>query len=110
MSFELYRTAYDEMESNQAVLSTRAQIESLQEHLAELEAPYRERMGTAETAIKALVLNEKKPVTLHRVYAKYTRGARSTSWKSVATELRAPKKVIERYTKVGEPRVKVEVV
>ncbi len=108
--FLAYRAAYDDMQSDAQVLDTRDRIKELQDQLFQLEAPYRARMAEAEVVIRAAVLKQAKSVTLHDVYARYISGRRSTSWKSVAEEMKAPEDVIEKHTKVGEAKVTVEVV
>jgi len=107
--FKQYREAYDEMQADTKVLDVRERIEELQDQLRELESPYRERMAAAEKAIVEAVLAQKQTTTLFNIKASYTTGKRSTSWKSVATEMKAPDDVIEKYTKIGDPFVKIEV-
>lgn len=107
--FEKYRQAYDSMEGDPAVRRARRAIEQYQVSLESLEAPYREKMAGAETAIVDAVLARKGSVTLFGVYARYTKGRKSTSWKSVAVAMKAPPKLIGEHTKVGKPSVSVAI-
>lgn len=108
--FQAYRDAYDALQSDPTVLAIRQQIEELEERLFEVESPYKSRMAKAEEEIRTTVLAEGHSVTLHGVKATYYSGRRSTSWKSVAEEFSPPDELVAKYTTVGEPSVKVEIV
>lgn len=107
--FKEYRQAYDGMEADPAILRARRAIEQYQASLMMLEAPFREKIARAEAEIARVVLAQEKSVTLFGVYARYTRGRRSTSWKSVATAMKAPQKLVDEHTRVGKPSVSVSV-
>ena len=106
--FQLYREAYDAMEADPKVLGLRQRIEKLQDALVATESPYRQKMDEAEWVIRESILAQGQSVTLHNVKAIYTKGRRSTSWKSVAEEMGAPEEIVVKFTKIGEPSVKVE--
>jgi len=108
--FEKYRQTYDSMEGDPAIRRARQAIEQYQASLESLEAPYREKMARTETAIVDAVLAQKGSVTLFGIYARYTKGGRSTSWKSIAVAMKAPPKLIGEHTKVEKPSVSVAIV
>jgi len=114
--FESYRKAYDEMETDPAVLAAREQADVLRakmmevdELISDAEKPYRERMAEAEAQIVDAVMSQGESVTLHNVQARYTKGRSSVSWKKVAEACNPPAEVVEQHTKVGKPRVSVSV-
>ena len=107
--FEEYRKAYDEMEADAEIINLRANIFNLQCLLRDAEGKYRPRMDEAEKAIKDAVLKQENNVTLHDVYAKFTKGRLSTSWKKVAVACDAPQEIIDANTKQGKPSVSVSV-
>jgi len=108
--FEEYRKAYDSMEGDPAVLRARHAIEQYQASLESLEAPYREKMAEAGDRIIEAVLPLRESVTLCGIYARYTKGRSSTSWKSVATVMKAPQELVDEHTTVGKPSVSVAIV
>ena len=107
--FEEYRNAYDEMEADETVQDLRATMNNLSGELHMAEIKYRLRMSDAEEKIKEAVLNQGASVTLHDVYAKFTKGRTSTSWKKVAVACDAPQEIIDANTKLGKPSVTVSV-
>jgi len=106
--FKLYRQAYIEMESDEEVQQIRGFIADLQDSLEEIEAPYRDRIADAKDAITNLVLEEGQSIARHGVRATYKNGRRITSWKSVASELSPSQDLIDQFTTVGKPSVKVK--
>jgi hypothetical protein len=119
--FQKYKTAYEQMSGDIEIIEVREKIEALRtqymaalrdlEHdLEELEQPYKNRMMAAEVAIRAAVLETKKTVEMYGVVARYTKGRRSTAWKSVAIAAGATKEDIVLHTKEGDPSVSIFVV
>ena len=106
--FQEYRNAFDEMERDLAVQGMRAHLQNAQEALKTAEESYRARMNDAEQKIKEAVLEQGDSVTLHNVFAKYTKGRTTTAWKNVADALNPPKELIEEHSKTGEPSVSVK--
>lgn len=108
--FEQYRAAYDAMESDPAIQRARKAIADYQRSLEELERPYRDRLAIASRGIETIVLSERKSVTLFGVKAKYTKGRETTSWKGVAQDLNPPQELVAKYTKAGEPSVRIKII
>ena len=107
--FKDYKDAYDQMEANLDIKINRKAIAFYQERVAELEKPYRDRMATAATAITAAVLETKKTTTLFGVIAKFAKGRKSVSWKSVAQAFRVSDKFVLQYTNFGKPKVTIKI-
>lgn len=107
--FDDYKQAHDEMLLDIRVSDVRDEISALQFKLSELEKPYRTRMEEAADYIKEVVLKQGKSVTLHDVYARYTKGRLSTAWKKVAVACKAPQDIIDKHTKQGNPSVRVSI-
>jgi len=114
--FEEYRNAYDEMmadeeanEMRKAIQKCREDIEHYNNILSSVTEKYHIRMDEAEEKIKEAVLKQENSVTLHNVYAKFTKGRLSTSWKEVAVACNAPQEIIDANTKQGKPFVYVSV-
>jgi len=114
--FEEYRNAYDEMmadeeanEMRKAIQKCRDDIEHYNNVLSSVTEKYHIRMDEAEKAIKDAVLKQENSVTLHDVYAKFTKGRVTTSWKKVAYFSDAPQEIIDANTKQGKPSVSVSV-
>lgn len=72
--FHTYKKAHDEMEADEKIQRLRVYIEKQVEVLAELEAPYHDRMSAAAKAIEELVMAEGKTVQLCGVRGTYKKG------------------------------------
>jgi len=107
--FKDYGEAHDAMERDAAVQSTRNLILGYQKSLEKLEAPYRQRMAVAETNIIQAVLQTQKTTTLFGVVAKFFKGRKSVSWKSVAQVFKPSERLVAEFTTVGKPKVKVQI-
>ncbi len=114
--FAEYRKAHDLMSADlivqgwqRAVENAERNLAMLREGLAQAEMPHRETMALWRERIIETVLAEGHDVILFGVEAKYSKGRRSTAWKSVAGELSPPVELIEKYTTVGEPSVTVQI-
>jgi len=108
--FQEYREVHDAMEADPAVLRARKAIEEYRASLKKLEEPYRERMAEAREKIVGAVLLGKKSVTLFGIYARFSKGSPSRSWKSIAMTFKPSEELIGEHTKPGKPSVKVTVV
>ena len=105
-----YKKAYDEMGADATIQRLQVYIDEQVEVLAELQAPYFDRMSEAAEEIEGLVMAEGKTIVLSGVRGSYHKGRQSTSWKGIAMELDPPEELVEKHTKVGEPSVIVSIV
>ena len=108
--FKEYREAYEAMEADPAVRRARKAVEDYQTSLKKLEAPYCQRMAEAKEKIVAAVLPGKKSVTLFGIYARFSKGSPSRSWKSIAMTFKPSEELIGKHTKPGKPKVTVKIV
>ncbi len=111
-----YRRAYDEKAGDPEVARLRTELKEVHERataitirLNEAEAPYDSRLLKAADAIRAAVLEHNRSITSNGVTGKPVKGRTSTSWKKVAVAAGADPLLIEEHTKVGPPKVKIEV-
>lgn len=107
--FEEYRKAHDEMKNDGELEHQLQVLQTAQDIVTNIRAPYLLRLTAAEDGIKETVLDQQRTMVLHGVEASFTKPRRSTSWKGVAMSYSPSDELIEEHSKVGHPSVKIKV-
>lgn len=107
--FKDYREAYDELLEDVNIPTLRKALEEAQEHLAEVERPYHERIEKAREGVMQITLDQQRTVVMHGIEAMYVKPRKSTKWKEVAMTFKPSNELVEEHSTVGSPSVRITV-
>jgi hypothetical protein len=106
--FEEYRKAHDEMKDDVELGMLLQALQTAQDMVTNIRAPYLLRLTAAEAGIKETVLDQQRTMVLHGVEAIFTKPRKSTSWRIIAMTFDPSDELIEEHSKVGHPSVRIK--